>query len=426
MLHLQARYLAVQLYFRHNEQMPAAVAAFAQWNAAHPEHEIIDVRNFIHRTVEKLGTHFTLLDRTGGGRPFKLPHDAAMRAVGIIAEGYMQEHCVIDGGVERYYYEHKRFTSLSEAIMHSAPLRALMQQYDVSHDYLLSRLHDVEPLLAYGPLPMKMVLTPLQMHERQQYCLRMLAALQADPYLLYKIFWVDECRILVSKDLFGRLKVWYDRRDLEGQPPEPHPEFTHGNARRIDLLLIVNAVLGCVYVEFLTGTTNIEMDGRINPAMQRQMALRMAAGAPVYKVGSWGKQVTLASIIKYVFGTLQLLSKPCNAGAVAIYVNSNGAVLITQHDKSGVRQGCGSQNGLAPCAVLHPRGVVQAQQPDTLLPCIHAALQIKLHLPPWLLLVGDDAVTLAICLNHSLADNVIKVNPAMPKWQADLKCSLLV
>lgn len=284
-LHLQARLAAVEAYFSSSGDMGRAVTAFASWNASHPQHQIVDVRNFIKRSVDKLRTHFTLCDLTGGGRPYKLPHDAAMRAVRIIAEGYMQEYCVIDGGVALYYYEHKRFTSLAEAIMHSAPLRALMQEHEVSHDYLLSRLHDVEPYLVYGPLPMKMVLTPQQMHDRQQYCIRMLQRLRADPWLLHKIFWVDECRIWFSKDLFGRLKVWYDRRSLEGHPPESVPDFSHQHARRIDLLLVVNAMVGCVHVEFLTGTTNIEVDGRYTPGMRQQMAMRAAVlQDPRYKV----------------------------------------------------------------------------------------------------------------------------------------------
>lgn len=285
-LHLQARLLAVQLYYKHSEQMPAAVAAFEQWNAAHPDHQIKGVRNFISRSVDKLRNHFTLMDLTGGGRPHKLPHEAALRAVKIIAEGYMQERTGIDGGVVRFYYEQKRFTSLSEAIMLSAPLRALMQEYDVSHDYLLTRLHDVEPYLEYGHLPMKLVLTHQQMLDRRQYCIRMLSWLQRDPLLLKKIFWADECRIWYNKDLYGRLKVWYDRRDLEGHPPESHPDFSSRGAKRIDIFLIINACVGCVYVEFLTGTTDIEVDGRYNPDMRRQMALRTAAGVGCYKVSS--------------------------------------------------------------------------------------------------------------------------------------------
>jgi hypothetical protein len=68
--------------------------------------------------------------------------------------------------------------------------------------------------------------------------------------------------------------VWYDRRKLAGQPPEENPMFDLHTSRRIDFVLIVNARLGCVYVEFLTGTTDIDAMGRHNPGMREHMERR--------------------------------------------------------------------------------------------------------------------------------------------------------
>ena len=67
-LHLQARLAAVEAYFSSSGDMGRAVTAFASWNASHPQHQIVDVRNFIKRSVDKLRTHFTLCDLTGGGQ----------------------------------------------------------------------------------------------------------------------------------------------------------------------------------------------------------------------------------------------------------------------------------------------------------------------------------------------------------------------
>ena len=147
----------------------------------------------------------------------------------------------------------------------SAGLRALTTDKSMRPEYVQGRLHDVAPYLVYGQLPMKLPLPPDVIEARQKYCIEMLQRIAADPDFLKRVFWVDECRIWFNRDLAGRLRVWYDRRKLAGQPPEDNPLFALHGSKRIDFLLILNARLGCVYVEFLTGTTDIDTMGRLNP-----------------------------------------------------------------------------------------------------------------------------------------------------------------
>ena len=255
--------------------MPAAMRAFEkQWNEQHPEHTISDTRSFIKLSVQKLETDYSLFDRGGQGRPVLLTDDDAVKCAAIIAQGYMQHQVVLDQGVRREWEEGKQYTSLSEALQMSADLRELTTDKGLTPAYVEGRLHDVAPYLTYGVLPMKLPLPPDVIAARLKYCRDMLRRLERDPDFLKRVFWVDECRIWLNKEFVGKLKVWYDRRKLAGQPPEDNPLCGLKGTKRIDFMLIVNARLGCVYVEFLTGTTDLDTLGRRNPGMREHVARR--------------------------------------------------------------------------------------------------------------------------------------------------------
>ena len=274
-VHRDARVCAVKCYYKADGVISDAMDAFQeQWNAQHPEHTISDTRSFIQLSVSKLEVSHTLHDAVGHGRPKLLSDDDAVKCADIVAEGYMQQQVVTEEGVSHEYEELKQFTSLSDALQMSARLRALTTDKGLKPEYVERRLHDVAPWLKYGVLPMKLPLSVDVMEARLQYCGMMLKFIEEDPDFLKRVFWYDECRIWFNMDLAGKLKVWYDRRKLAGQPPEENPMFELHGARRIDFALILNARLGCVYVEFLTGTTDIDTMGRHNPGMREHMERR--------------------------------------------------------------------------------------------------------------------------------------------------------
>lgn len=274
-LHLEARVCACKCFYAAGCDMPAAIVIFQEeWNDSHPEHRIADVRAFIQKSVSKLENNGDLHDAGGQGRHHKLSDDDARTCADIISAGYLQEQKLTDHGVSLVWYEHKQYTSLSEALTESDALRALTTDKGLSEDYVKGRLHDVAPYLIYGPLPMKMPLTHAQMAARVRYCKRMLKRLVQDPDFLMKVFWVDECRIWFNKDLAGRLMVWFDRRKVYGQPPESNMWFDIHISKRIDFLLILNAKMGFVYMEFLTGTTDLDTKLRHNQVMRDHVAAR--------------------------------------------------------------------------------------------------------------------------------------------------------
>jgi hypothetical protein len=282
---LQARLAAIKAFYGEGGDLQRAVAAFeSSWNARHdntdPWH-IRGVRQFISYHVHKLETSFTLLTSQSPGRPHLIPNEEVRRAAEILASGHWVHTSMEVDGRDVEYLHWCRYTSIREAIMHNQHLGALCNQYGVGADYLRRRLHEVDPQLQYGPLPMKDVLSDEVKKQRVDYATDMLYRLQCQPDFLKDVYFMDECRIWVGRNLQGKVMVWSHRGDFEGEPPIPNELLGHHKGFKINLLLVVNARRGVVWKEFLSGTAGMADDERHNPEMADVM--RRRNGQP-YKV----------------------------------------------------------------------------------------------------------------------------------------------
>lgn len=379
---LKARVFAVECYYGAKRDVHAAAQRFdSEWNGQQ-EYKIRDVRHFVKRNADKLEHHYTLQNLPGAGRPHKLPDAAAKEAADIISQGYMQQHYVIVDGVAHAYDEHTMYTSLSDAVMRSRRLAAIVNHYDVTAEYLRVRLHEVDAALVHGRLPMKMQLSDKVVKDRQEHCENMLKLLHDNPKYLWDVTWADEFRFRLNMNSAGELQVWYNKQKLDGQPPESNPLYDPRHELRMDVLLLVNATRGCSWVEFLTGTTNIERDGRHNEAMRQQMALRHSMGFGPYKVSSV-KYVAFQLQIMMHFCTMHFLLQPAQAGLLLLCSKGQALVLLRDHDKLAVWQLSGCQDHMATLLPVTCCLMVHSQQAHAMLPCSSAALKVKQQLLPW-------------------------------------------
>lgn len=282
---LQARLAAVKAFYGAGCNSRRAVEAFESgWNAQHgkadPMH-ISGVRQFINYHVTKLESQYTLLTSQPPGRPPLIPDEEVRRAAEILASGHWVQTSMEVDNKDIEYLHWCRYTSIKEAIMHNQYLSALCTQYNVGADHLRRRLHEVDPDLQYGPLPMKDVLSDSVKQQREQYARDMLHRLQYQPDFLKSVYFMDECRIWVGRNLQGQVMVWSHRGDFEGEPPVANELLGHHKGFKINLLLVVNAQRGVVWKEFLSGTAGLADDERYNPEMAEVMRRR---GGQPYKV----------------------------------------------------------------------------------------------------------------------------------------------
>lgn len=285
---LEQRACALRCYYGSNADMSAAVDMFEQeWNNRFDEADpqrISAVRKFIKYQVEKFNTFYTLWDVFKPSRKHKLPDDVAVECAKIIAEGYWEPRVAGDGAGGQVYWEQRHYCSIHEAVTNSAQLAQVLTQHNITIEYLRDRVKEVDPDLYYGPLPMKLRLTPATQAALVAYCRDMLYWLEVHPDYLEYIYWMDEVRIYINRDTCKRLRVWYHKSDVWGQSPEPNECFKIKGAKRIDVLLVVNARHGLVWVEFLTGTTDIKEAGRHNAMMQAKWQQR--GGTPYMVSGT--------------------------------------------------------------------------------------------------------------------------------------------
>jgi hypothetical protein len=278
------RLAAVEAWFTGGKVIGEAVKLFDITRKGRSLPPVKDPHHYIHYQVHKLEKYYTLLDVREHPRPPKVPDEDIQRAADILAGGYEQQLYAYIGLFPMTYWEHRHFTSIKQACLTNQALQDIVTKYDVTPKYLLKRIHQVAPTLAYSALPMKMELSAKQMHERMEYAEWLYQLHLKDPWLLWHIMWGDETRIYIGKDLLGRLKVYHYTGRYDGQPPIANPLLNMRSTFRLDVSLFVDAYNGCTNVEFLTGTTDIEADGRATQGMRDVWRARMDNGQGPYKV----------------------------------------------------------------------------------------------------------------------------------------------
>jgi hypothetical protein len=281
------RLAAVEAYYFCDADIGQAIPIFDVLRQQRNLPAVKDPYHFVHYQIHKLEKYFTLLDVRERPRPRKVPDEAAQCAADILAAGYEQQLYTVIGGEVYGWDEARHFTSMRQACMLSTPLRDMIDEYDVTPRHMLKRIHEVAPQLAFSGLPMKIELTPENMLARMEYAEWQYQRYLLDPSYLYKILWGDETRIYIGRDLQGKLKVYHYPGSYDGQPPIVNPLLNKENTIRLDVSLFVDAYRGCSHVEVLTGTTNLDLEGRITMEMQVLCVDRARHGPAHYMVGGW-------------------------------------------------------------------------------------------------------------------------------------------
>ena len=211
----------------------------------------------------------------------KLPDATALEAAKLVKEGVLvsvvHRH---DGPPIRRVWFH----SLDDAIRHVPRLRAIMTQFQVTPDYLLHRMHEVDKGLHWGKLDIKGTLKEEHKSERKRYAADLLACINADPLFLDRFVWVDEVKIWLFGGSSSDVCVWCDAHDEGVHLVVPGCGKVGAKPTRVCMYTAVNAKLGLVGFQYTHPTTGF-------PDTWKQEAYPGAPGAkyradPDYKVGT--------------------------------------------------------------------------------------------------------------------------------------------
>ena len=251
---IHLRILAVICYYMAGGSVPLACVYFAAWAGA--DHGIVALADFIMRWVTNFCERGSVEANYHGRKP-RMPPEVAKQCVVVLLAGYQQVVEVEERGMVREEVRQKYFRSVHDAVTRSPFLREQIEKYNITEATLLRNLQHVAPGLHKRHLNPRRTLKPQVMQARVALCQRLLQMSEKElERYLARIFWIDSKVFYIEPD---SMSVW---APLDADMTVVDHRMPHSNKaqKRIHYYAAVNAVLGPVYIEFVTGTTGHEQD----------------------------------------------------------------------------------------------------------------------------------------------------------------------
>lgn len=264
------RIKAVLLYGKYAGEKDAAAAAAhhlrRMWGEECPHsHKALSM--FVTRTVQTFKATGSVHDRPVPGRPHKLTAAELQEGCDIIKQGYTSRWR--PRGCHEWREEHKWFTSMREACMHSERLRYLCGKYMLDTDALLRHLRNHDSSLVWRRLDFKASFTPDDCKERQSCAREQLGMRAADPTLVRRIVHLDAGSLILCAKSDVSPKVLCDAHDEGVHSVLPHPSVPSGKPIKLRFYVAVCAVTGALCLVFYSGTTGLkrtQVQGRPLPS----------------------------------------------------------------------------------------------------------------------------------------------------------------
>lgn len=187
-----------------------------------------------------------------------LDHDAALRASTLVKQGMWVTTRVGSHMLEHLSY----FTSIKQACEHCEELEQIREEHGLTHDQLLTAMHEADPLLVSRNILFKHMLTDVEKEKRSAFAADMLGRFHSDPSFVESIIFIDEASIVISNRTKSDVHAWCDAHDLSFTDVCSIPQHK-GKDLTVRWICAVSAHPafadkgGLVYFEFTTGTTDI-------------------------------------------------------------------------------------------------------------------------------------------------------------------------
>ena len=221
-------------------------------------------RGYVHEFIALWGRQFqacgSVADRPHIGRPGALPDETALRMVAELLAGYPKDVLIESGppgrGVRHYERRQYYYRSIAEARTLNVFIRETMSAYGITDSALLRTLRRVCPGLKRRHLHPKRALTAENVAARVALCERLLSMEGAMLHYLCRVCWIDSKTIYICPK-----EVWvYAPPDADMTAVDPRLPPRASAMKKVNYYCAVNAVLGPVWMEFVTGTTAHEED----------------------------------------------------------------------------------------------------------------------------------------------------------------------
>lgn len=213
----------------------------------------------LYRDARRWGLKFLagepLKDSSRKHKVPKIPREVALKASQYLKVGHWE--FVPATKTRQPQFVHRYYNTVQQACQLCPELQAIRNQYELSNKQFLAAMHAADPNLRRRKVRMKYALNEKEMFERKDRARVLLNRCNQDPTFLDRVFFVDECAIVIDNVMNKGAGVYLDAHD-KGYLAVIHSERIPKNKRvKFHFIAAVNAVHGAVYIEFTTGTTNI-------------------------------------------------------------------------------------------------------------------------------------------------------------------------
>jgi hypothetical protein len=227
-----------------------------------PDHDQSNVSEYIHTWVYAVDKRYTLHTPKSPGRKEKITEPQVKRAIRLLWEGYTVN------GLQRYY------SSIRDAATQCAGIRKILDDTGITKEHLLQRMKALDSRVRKTMQRIKRVLTDAN---KKQRCDDSRALLQWAVERLYQVFWVDAATIqIIPKD-----HMVYAPPGAPNVVEDPRLPSHSRKVPKLKFYICINAILGPVALEFVTGTTGLmtEEQWLVSAGQQWQGRLGLGGGA---------------------------------------------------------------------------------------------------------------------------------------------------
>lgn len=176
-------------------------------------------------------------------------------------------------------YVHRWYPSVAKACKKCAELRAIRDKYGLTNKQLLYWMKKYDPELTRRRIYCKYGFDDKQMEARMVRARSLLLRANIDPTFLDRCYFIDECTIWLDNEVKKGMKVYCDAHDQDVHSVLHYEKLQEDKAIKVHFIAAVNAVHGCVYLEFTTGTTDIQRHHNQKPNNPAHGPYKVSAAA---------------------------------------------------------------------------------------------------------------------------------------------------
>lgn len=191
----------------------------------------------------------------------------AKNASMLLKTGY-HEYTPVGHG--HYNVEHHYYTTLKEAMEKCPQLKNIYDKYDAECDDVtpqkfMEALYKWDPMLKVRRIHIKYALSDDLKDERCKRAKVLYDRAQRHADFLQRLFFVDECGIILDHEIRKGTHVYCDAHDKAYRFVIPFQKLNPNKQIKIKIMGAVNMVTGPVFLEFTTGTTDVRRLHNQNP-----------------------------------------------------------------------------------------------------------------------------------------------------------------